>query len=90
MTHSVRHMLASCLMRILHMRYTRMKNATVWTHSVDHDRNLCGSGQGTGGHQRARQPGAEKEHALQNAAVFFIDVTAWLVELTHMTGLAVW
>lgn len=37
----MRHILSSCLMRNLHMRYTRMKKATVWTHSGDHDRNLC-------------------------------------------------
>lgn len=39
--HSVRHMLSSCLMRILHIRYTRMKKATVCTPSVDHVKNLC-------------------------------------------------
>ena len=37
----MRHILSSCLMRNLHMRYTRMKKAAVWTHSGDHDRNLC-------------------------------------------------
>ena len=50
-------------MRIFHMRYTLMKNATVWTHRVDHDRNLCKSGRRNG---RARQghakPETEKGH----------------------------
>lgn len=37
----MRHILSSCLMRSLHMRYTLMKNAIVWTHSGDQARNLC-------------------------------------------------
>ena len=41
-THSVRHIFPSCLIRILHIRYTRMKNATTCTVSVDHAKNLCG------------------------------------------------
>lgn len=36
-----RHMLLSCLIRILHMRYIRIKKPDMWMNSVDHIRNLC-------------------------------------------------
>ena len=40
----MRHILSSCLMRILHMRYTRMKKDAVWTDSVDQATNSCIAG----------------------------------------------